>query len=51
MARGQSVGIGSIVKLQLVGIRVPCIRCLERPAKFIILNFPLCEECAEKKDK
>jgi hypothetical protein len=27
---------------------VPCISCMERPAEFLILNFPLCGVCAEK---
>lgn len=41
----------SMRKLTLVGISVPCIKCLERPAKYIILNFPLCEECANSNKK
>ncbi len=34
------------MKLRLRGISVGCIKCGE-PAKWLVLNFPMCDKCAE----
>ena len=34
------------LKLRLIGIEVGCIRCGKR-ARWLVLNFPLCDECAD----
>jgi hypothetical protein len=33
-------------RLYMSGIQVPCISCLDNPARWLVLNFPLCDDCA-----
>ena len=33
---------------RLVGIVTVCVRCGHRYAKWVVLSFPMCDECARE---